>query len=90
MSVPAVAKETLVPGYAPPLAWFLRRRVVGAPGQRMDWEDVYRAFAGPGTGWMSPPDRRAFALAMRHICALRGVRIEIAGECVYCPDCALR
>lgn len=76
-----------VPGYVPPLAMFLARRVLGAPGKRMDWEDVYRAFtAGP---WRSVPPRQHFVQAMTWLCKSKGVRIEIDGARVYCLDCRL-
>ena len=76
-----------VPGYVPPLAMFLARRVVAAPGQRLDWADVYRAFAGDG--WRSPPLPRAVGQAMAYICRAKGVRIEVDGGDIYCPGMTL-
>lgn len=85
MSLPV--QYEMVPGYCPPLASFLARRVFSAPGQRMDWEDVYLAFAG--RGWRWPPSRRKFAEAMAYICDARGVAVIQDGRRLYCPDMQL-
>jgi hypothetical protein len=82
------AEDIWVPGYVPPLCAFLARRVVGAAGARLDWEDIYVAFAGPGTGWRSPPPRKAFVQALAYLCKARGVRVEVDGSRVYCVGCA--
>jgi hypothetical protein len=85
-----VAVGQRVPGYVPPLASFLARRVIAAPGERLDWADVYRAFAGPGTGWRSTPPPRSVAQAMAYICKAKGVPVIVDGSRVYCLDCALQ
>lgn len=85
---PAVPDDSeWVPGYVPPLAAFLARRVVGKAGARLDWQDVYRAFAG--TGWRSPPPPHAFGQAMAWLCRAKAVRVEVDGSRVYCLDCRL-
>jgi hypothetical protein len=78
-----------VPGYCPPLASFLARRVFVAPGHDLDWEEVYIAFAGPYTGWRSTPSRRAFAEAFAYICDARGIQVVRDGRKLYCPDMRL-
>jgi hypothetical protein len=76
-----------IPGYAPALASFLRRRCVGKAGARMNWAHVYAEFAG--RGWRSQPSPRAFAAAMAYLCRVRGVRIETDGTNVWCVGCTL-
>jgi hypothetical protein len=84
-----VAAYVDVPGYVPALVSFLRRRVAGKAGARMDWAEVYREFAGPGTGWGSTPSPRAVAAALTYLCECYGVRVEVIGRNVYCVDCEL-
>ena len=73
-----------VPGYVPPLAMFLRRRVlVGVMGKRLDWADVYAAFSPTGC----TPER--FGQAMAWLCRQHGVKMLAEGGRVYALDCAL-
>jgi hypothetical protein len=75
-----------MPGYAPPLFWFLRRRVIGRAGARLDWADIYREFVTPD--WHNPPSPRAVASALAWLCSEWGVRVDVIGRNVYCLDCA--
>ena len=76
-----------VPGYVPPLAMFLARRIVGAKGARLDWQDIYQAFTAEG--WRSVPPARHFGQAMAWLCRHKGVAVQVEGERVYCVDCRL-
>ena len=61
----------------------------GEAGARLDWADIYRAFAGPGTGWRSPTPPHSFGQALAWLCRAKGVRVEVDGSSIYCLDCRL-
>lgn len=82
-----VAPAERVPGYVPPLAMFLARRVAGQAGARLDWQDIYRAFVADG--WRSVPPPQQFGQGMAWLCRAKGVRVEVDGGCIYCLDCRL-
>ena len=80
-----------VPGYAPPVWAWMKRSLNPAPGERVDWIDLYNIFIA---GWQDvPEDRRPtphhFAQALKFLAIRNGIRIEIAGERVYFCDVRL-